>query len=550
MPSVYDKIHVVNQPSGMKIQLFKHQLASIYKMEELEYSQVIHAHEYIKETKIGINGDLTGYGKTYTMLGLIIRNKMPWNLDVPFIQETINVESGGLVKNRYIKRYNKLPTTLILVSPSIVGQWEEELNNTSINFKIIINKKDVDSVRVEDLDVVLVTISMYNNLVQSYSSYAWKRFIFDEPGHTRVPGMKTVQAGFIWFVTATPHAIISKHFSCRNSMMKTIVGENDSIDQFNDIIIKNDANFVKESFAMPETKHYYHKCFQPIFKTINGLVNPVIDQMLEAGYIEGVINALGGTKTDNIITLIRNKKTRELSIIDDKLQYYTNKNNVPKLEEYTNKKQTIIRQLNNLDKRFNDMLNEPCIICYQKLRNPVLEPLCQTLYCGECLLQWLKTNSTCPCCRETISPKNLIYVSNTTEQTDNNFSYIDKPCTKLEKIIDIINRNKQGKFIIYSSYDETFKPICQILEDNQTSYVTLKGTAANRQLALEQYKNQDIKVIFLNSNFNSAGINLQETTDIILYHKMLTSTQTQIIGRAERIGRKGILNIHHLNVDI
>ena len=49
-----------------------------------------------------------------------------------------------------------------------------------------------------------------------------------------------------------------------------------------------------------------------------------------------------------------------------------------------------------------------------------------------------------------------------------------------------------------------------------------------------------------NSKFNSAGINLTETTDIILYHEMTISTQNQIIGRAQRIGRKDPLHIHHL----
>ena len=57
-------------------------------------------------------------------------------------------------------------------------------------------------------------------------------------------------------------------------------------------------------------------------------------------------------------------------------------------------------------------------------------------------------------------------------------------------------------------------------------------------------------MIFLNSNCNGAGINLQEATDIILYHKMTETTQNQIIGRANRIGRLECLNVHHLQVDI
>ena len=57
-------------------------------------------------------------------------------------------------------------------------------------------------------------------------------------------------------------------------------------------------------------------------------------------------------------------------------------------------------------------------------------------------------------------------------------------------------------------------------------------------------------MIFLNSNFNGAGINLQEATDIILYHEMPLNVQNQIIGRANRIGRTEALNVHHLQVEI
>ena len=60
------------------------------------------------------------------------------------------------------------------------------------------------------------------------------------------------------------------------------------------------------------------------------------------------------------------------------------------------------------------------------------------------------------------------------------------------------------------------------------------------------FKDGKVPVIFLNSNIECAGLNLQETTDIILYHKMNTDIESQILGRANRIGRKISLNVHHL----
>jgi hypothetical protein len=151
---------------------------------------------------------------------------------------------------------------------------------------------------------------MYNNLIKSYSNYAWKRFIFDEPGNLRVSGMRDINCGFIWFVTANPNSIIPYHQSCRGSFMFKIIGNNKYQtfeEQFSDIILKNNDLFVKESFNMPQTNYIDYYCFQPILKIIDGMVNPVITKLIETGNISGAIDALGGSKTKNIIELVKNK---------------------------------------------------------------------------------------------------------------------------------------------------------------------------------------------------------------------------------------------------
>ena len=89
-----------------------------------------------------------------------------------------------------------------------------------------------------------------------------------------------------------------------------------------------------------------------------------------------------------------------------------------------------------------------------------------------------------------------------------------------------------------------------LLREIKITYTQVKGTRKVRQNSIESFKHGDTQVILLNPNFNGAGINLQETTDIILYHKMSSSTKNQIIGRANRIGRTVPLHVHHLRVHI
>ena len=550
----YDNIPLVTQPQNLRKTLLKHQLASIYQMEKLEREQMIECENGIKETRIGILADKTGYGKTLSVIGLISRDKMEWELEVPFVEETVITESAGLVRYRKFKRYDKLPTTLILVSPSIVSQWEQEFAHTDLKVALVASKRDVDVVEVEKCDVIIVTVSMYNNLAMSYSRYAWKRFIFDEPGHIRVSGMKKVNAGFCWFITATPEAITLKHRNCRGSFMQKIVGGDLSKfdNNFEGIILNNELNFVKASFEMPPTHHHYHKCFQPVLRAISGMVNNTIHTMIAADNIEGAVAALGGKKTKNIIELVKREKLEEQAKIEEDIHIYRHiKKDDKKLKIAREKEKKIKEELEQLDSRFESMLKDSCPICKEKLNTPVLEPCCQNLFCGQCLLTWLQQKQNCPMCRADIRTTDLVYLSSKDSSCGTIPDHVkEKHHTPLEKILEILQMKETGKFIIFSEYYASFYPICRLLKENKISFVLVKGTPKMRKKSIDSFKHGDIKVIFLNSNFDGAGINLQEASDIILYHKMSTSTQNQIIGRANRIGRIKPLYVHHLQVII
>ena len=544
----FDHIKMVSQPKDLKIKLFPHQLASIYNMEKIEVNNLIEKEYYTKETKIGINADLTGYGKTLSIIGLLVRDKMEWDLDVPFIFQKIVSQSRNRIKTYYITRFEKLPTTLILVSPSILGQWEKEFKYTNLKVGIVKNQKNLE-INAEDYDVILVIPTYYNKLVSKYSDYAWKRFIFDEPGHLKVSCMKEVYSNFYWFITATPYAIQEFHRNCRTGFVKDIISDIFLQSTFSDITIKNNEEFVKYSFNMPETIENDYYCYQPLYNVLQNFVSPSIKTMIEAGNIEGAINALGGEKTSNIIDLVKTKKEKELKEIEIKIirnkMIYNNLDN-DELKNLLLKQKNIEVQITDISRKYNDMLKDSCSICFNKLISPIFEQNCQNMFCGECFLTWLNKNNTCPLCRTKIDIKKIVYIKSEDDKEDQNVD--EKVYTKEEKIIDIIKNNKDGKFLIFSEYDKSFFPICNILKENKIKFLEIKGSSDTREKNLELFKNGDINVIFLNSKTNGAGINLQEATDIILYHEMNSHDKNQILGRANRIGRKVSLNVHNLLV--
>jgi SNF2 family DNA or RNA helicase len=547
----FENIQTVDQPRTLRINLYRHQLASIYNMEELELTRKVKKDEdSFKETNIGILADISGFGKSASIIGLLVRDKMKWNMEEPYTFETVASMAGGRIKTYTIRKYDKINCNLVLVSSSIVHQWQQELAKCELKVGIVTSHKHADKVEPSEHDVIIITPTMFNKYVTIHKNMAWKRFIFDEPGHIRVSAMKSITAGFYWFVTATPNAIYGQHKNCKGSFMKDLICSHywyDFETIFADIILKNDPEFVKMSFQMPPTYHLYHDCYQPLYNVINGFVSQAIHTMVEAGNIEGAILALGGGKTGNVVELVKRKKFEELEEIEAKIRIYTIRSDEVRIREWEEKRVQVENQLKEIDCRFETLLKENCSICSSEFRSPVLEPKCQNLFCGECLLKWLERNPTCPLCRSNVDPKDLVVIGSSESKLEEDIA-IEKKLTKLETILDIVCSNKDGKFLIFSAYDDSFTSIIAMLNEHNISNAHIKGGIRTREINLEKYKNGEIQVIFLNASFNGSGLNLQETTDIILYHEMASNNLSQILGRANRIGREKPLNVHHLKV--
>jgi SNF2 family DNA or RNA helicase len=383
-----------------------------------------------------------------------------------------------------------------------------------------------------------------------YHKFAWKRFIYDEPGHLKVVGMREIHAGFYWFVTATPEEILGQHKFCKGNFMRDILVNIYDPDCFiTDLIIKNNPEFIKASFEMPETKYIFHKCYQPLYNVVERFVSNSVRIMIEAGNIEGAIDALGGSKTSNIVELIKSKKMEELIDIESKIEIYTLRDDPIKINKWLQKKERIVEQIKEIEDKYNDMLQSECNICAEVLSSPVLETNCQNLFCGKCLFKWLERKNTCPLCRSNIDLKSLIYVSQPISGDETKCQKEKEvKMTKIEKIIDIIKSKPEGKFLVFSDYDNTFYPICDALKDNEIDFVQVKGAIKTRERNLDAFREGDVPVIFLNSTTDGSGINLTESSDIILCHQMDKSTEKQIIGRALRIGRKEPLTVHYIQI--
>ena len=77
----FKDVLMVSQPENLDISLFPHQLSAIKMLEDREKSQEIKIdNNTFVETNVGIYSDITGYGKTLSIIGLILRDKMEWDI--------------------------------------------------------------------------------------------------------------------------------------------------------------------------------------------------------------------------------------------------------------------------------------------------------------------------------------------------------------------------------------------------------------------------------------------------------------------------------------
>jgi SNF2 family DNA or RNA helicase len=116
---------------------------------------------------------------------------------------------------------------------------------------------------------------------------------------------------------------------------------------------------------------------------------------------------------------------------------------------------------------------------------------------------------------------------------------------KIDVLMEIVSK-KNAKILIFADFQKTFDKIKYKLEHEKISYDILKGSEKTMENIINNFKQGKTKILMLNATNFGAGLNLQEATDVIIYHRFTKETEEQVIGRAQRLGRKDTLNVYYL----
>ena len=198
---------------------------------------------------------------------------------------------------------------------------------------------------------------------------------------------------------------------------------------------------------------------------------------------------------------------------------------------------------------------------------------CNNKICGRCVNNWYsKGKSSCIFCNtENIGKESMHFYKNNTENTFEN----NNKSNDLNKIEDERNihgkqhietlnigkntfiknfieklKNEDRKVIIFSDYSNIFHEIEKMCIENEILYTDLdKGNMKDIDMSVENYKYGNAKILLSNSSLFGCGMNFENSTDIIFVHRMKKRMEEQVIGRAQRIGRKTRLNVYYLQYE-
>ena len=423
LKKVWDKYERVEQPADLSIKLFPHQLVSIHTMEKLERVRKVKSERNVYITDFGILGDIPGYGKSYSIVALILRDKMEWNIDKK--HETANI----VTYNSHLKMVTKTEKTrvranLVLASATLISQWKEyfkSVKTPGFKLKEISSRKDLEGhFDPNDWDVVLVNTTRYNDLIDRVGQVVWKRFIFDEAASTHISSMRHVHAGFVWFVSATYMELLRLGGSYSHYMKGFFADIHPELLKL--FVVKNSTHFVKHSFKMPQVHDVKHLCLNPrVLNVLSNFIDTEARTMISAGNIRGAIDRIGGglAEESNLFEIVSRKQKEKLAQAKFSLDFWKNRPNSQRdVEMWEKRVKEIEKTIVELEEKYKTILEEDCSICFGEIENPVLLPCCQNIFCGNCIIRWMEDKRNCPMCRSKLSGKDLVYIKKDDEKED------------------------------------------------------------------------------------------------------------------------------------
>lgn len=586
------------------IRLKRHQLALLYRCQQFEKKEIyvkcedqsnsdheennnennesqINVNDYdILTTHFGLICDQTGAGKSYDILALIASDSNP---------ETSTEQVSSLCNDKLVIRKREqlnrsfIRTNLLIVPSHLIRQWEQYISSflpRNMKAGVFSHKTQTDRLfnrGIEYFDLLVMTGHFYKRFTEDFAGtdiedMVFKRIIIDEVDSFHVP--RLLKAGFYWYVTASVKNLLYPN----GNIFQTIEGfkyssavKNEMIQLYQNetlsakaLMIKNSQHFINQSYSLPDIDIKTVRCVTPVsINILLGVVDRRVIESLNANDYDSAIGFYGvrqRTTENNIVQLFVEKLQHNIANIDNEMNfrstlfYYENPEEKERdRQNMEEKKRRLQDQIANIERRIQKT-NE-CSICFEQIYKKTVVNCCSNPFCFKCINMWFSKSSQCPLCKTSLTKNNIYIVDENeagTSETPSSSNIdttqeIHPNNTKERNLINIIKSlNPQNRRILLFTKYNVSSEIKQWLHDNNIQYNEPKGNKFVVDKAIEGYKNGRTQILFLNPDHFGSGLNLENTSDIIIMHKMEIEMEQQVIGRAQRYGRTTSLRVWYL----
>ena len=498
--------------------------------------------------KIGIIGDPVGTGKTLSVLAYLAS----YHSTLPRMTSELTPHSSTyFFSHTLVPLSDTSSTNLIIVPHHLFSQWQSEIKkHTTLSYVPIETKRllkgDHMVQTILQSRFVLTTNTCYR-FVQEYATQhgiQWDNVFLDEATSIYIRSSDPpLRFQFLWLVTNNWISLLFKQPTIVKSSLFFL---RDRVDLHSDL----------ESWLLDDITVHYHgtisssaflKDYLPFFHPHRGwMVLRNTNKELESSI------ALP-TMTHEILPCRPNITLQSLS------RFYLMKHTDPiirsrsipslfqaldipchSLSDYLVHQPSVKHAL--IKRKIDE--NE-CVICMEACEYPSMVQCCYNLYCGKCLLRNTILTFKCPTCRSVVYTSTIhCFTTFSTEET-----LLSK--NKMEACLELCKQNRQGKLIIYSSFDNIYYQLFEEIDYLGIKAEKIENNLFSLRKTIRNFQEGNTTILFISNADMIRGLSLSATTHLIFYHELPVSEQKQIlIHSSQRVGRTQPIHIYHLNSEI
>lgn len=555
----------VDESKTLTDTLFDHQRQSIQELEEREALDVFEVDGLEIRSHISILADKKGAGKTRVVCALLHGNKMP--LKPRNQKQFVDYRVDSLYAIRTVEVVT-VDTSIIIVAPALMGQWQDELTKWGLDHTVVASESRIPETLIRRDRIIVVSTRAFRPFWDKHfedrSRYP-KRLIYDEPDTAHIsgfPSLDSCQSVILVSATAGNLRDIKSH---RNfHYLKRLFGHmNSNLQKY--LTIKQGDAAIDGSIVLPPIIHKRVKYYTHIYmRAVMSFAPSTVRTMIQRGALREALAALqvvGDTQTNLVDAMVSYIQER---IDVTKRQIRSAQHRGHATDGLDEKLAKYEKQLVDMRNRIERNASSDCCICMSEMVTPTLCRLCCANFCANCILRWVIDKNKCPCCRGGINPSqdlSTITAEVKVDETadDANRSGMDRVAdrtppengrTRPQALADIIEEvvasGPNYKLLLFGGYLSVIDEIKTVIEDFNINWASLRGTAAAKYKTVQDFRNGNINCLIINNEIDSAGIHVPETTHTLIYHRVNANVRTQLIGRAQRIGRTEPLTLYEL----